>query len=228
MEKPASLEPFRSECSRSPKNPEKDNLLPTTLRAALAMRDQGDLFNHLFRLNLKLRSTKGGIDTGLIQNARSCRRASTNLNWHQFPSWCECFIRRLHFVEVLWGSSMHFVDKTWSNMIKLYWISQFHLHLIHSHYAMICIYIAKVQREEARWTGSGEKWACLPDKSKPVGPLEGPCSSGTKGYAASRIPTREADDSWPWNIRTFFHLFSSLLCLFRAARWSLNVHEHAM
>ena len=138
------------------------------------------------------------------------------------------FIRRLHFVEVLWGSSMHFVDKTWSNMIKLYWISQFHLHLIHSHYAMICIYIAKVQREEARWTGSGEKWACLPDKSKPVGPLEGPCSSGTKGYAASRIPTREADDSWPWNIRTFFHLFSSLLCLFRAARWSLNVHEHAM
>ncbi|CAK9004757.1 Hypothetical protein SCF082_LOCUS8319 [Durusdinium trenchii] len=59
MEKPASLEPFRSECSRSPKNPEKDNLLPTTLRAALAMRDQGDLFNHLFRLNLKLRSTKG-------------------------------------------------------------------------------------------------------------------------------------------------------------------------
>ena len=101
MEKPASLEPFRSECSRSPKNPEKDNLLPTTLRAALAMRDQGDLFNHLFRLNLKLRSTKGGIDTGLIQNAHSCRRASTNLNWHQFPSWCECFIRRLHFVEVL-------------------------------------------------------------------------------------------------------------------------------
>ena len=84
--KPAAMEPFRTEASHSPKDRQKADHLPSTLREALAMKDAGDVWNHLFRLNVRLRSARGGIDTGFLKNARNCRRAASNLNWHQSPS----------------------------------------------------------------------------------------------------------------------------------------------
>lgn len=58
------------------------NYLPSTLREALLL--PGNFFNSLFRLIIKLRSAPGGCCTSFIPNARSSRRASGGLNWHQF------------------------------------------------------------------------------------------------------------------------------------------------
>lgn len=55
--------------------------MPCTLLEAL--QDTGDKFNALFRLAVRLRSSKGGADLQWISNARSARRASVKLNWHQ-------------------------------------------------------------------------------------------------------------------------------------------------
>ncbi|CAK9003093.1 ZnF_CDGSH domain-containing protein [Durusdinium trenchii] len=74
--------PFRSETSVSPKGRAKDDYLPSTLTEALQMK--GDMWNNLFRLVLRIRSTKGGCDVGFLRNARNCRRAAKTLNWHQY------------------------------------------------------------------------------------------------------------------------------------------------
>eukprot|EP00435_Cladocopium_sp_Y103_P026569 s3829_g6.t1 len=55
--------------------------MPSTLLEA--MQDTGDTFNALFRLAVRLRSSKGGADLQWISNARNARRASLKLNWHQ-------------------------------------------------------------------------------------------------------------------------------------------------
>ena len=60
--------------------------LPTTLQEALdASHGKSDsvFWNMLLRLAIKLRSASGGQDTGFLQNALNCRRASRKLNWHQ-------------------------------------------------------------------------------------------------------------------------------------------------
>ena len=73
-------EPF--ECDNF-KNAGKDgpSHLPATLLEATHMK--GDIWNRLLRLVIKLRSDVGGADTGFVRNARSARRASKDLNWHQ-------------------------------------------------------------------------------------------------------------------------------------------------
>ena len=83
LDKPNALEPFGLECSRSPQQGDKGAELPSTLAEALDL-PGSDLFNHLFRLIIRLRSARGGIDVGQIKNARNVRRASKNLSWHQY------------------------------------------------------------------------------------------------------------------------------------------------
>ena len=77
-------DPFRLECSKSPRNAPDSDAMPTTLLQAVT--EKNDLFNNLFRLAVFLRSTRGGCDVGFLKNARSCRRASKTLNWYQPPS----------------------------------------------------------------------------------------------------------------------------------------------
>lgn len=83
LTKPNVMEPFHLESSKSPKNAAKENKMPSTLLEAFEMQGRQDIFNLLFRLAVRLRSARGGIDTGFIKNARSSRKASRGLNWHQ-------------------------------------------------------------------------------------------------------------------------------------------------
>ena len=78
MEKPAILEPFGSEQSRSGR---KRRPLPGTLRHALA--NKGCRLNSIFRLCLRLRSMRGGLDSGFLKNPQNTRRAASALNWYQ-------------------------------------------------------------------------------------------------------------------------------------------------
>ena len=55
--------------------------LPSTLLEAMNV--SGDAWNALFRLAVRLRSYKGGIDTKWVANARNARRPDLKLNWHQ-------------------------------------------------------------------------------------------------------------------------------------------------
>lgn len=55
--------------------------LPATLSEA--MRSSGDRFNALWRLILRLRTGRFGIDSRWIKNHRSARTQSRGLNWHQ-------------------------------------------------------------------------------------------------------------------------------------------------
>lgn len=80
-------EAFGMETAVSPKSGERreGNHLPSSLLEAVQMK--GDLFNSLFRLLVRLRSAKGGMDTMWIRNSRNSRRASRSLNWHQQLGW---------------------------------------------------------------------------------------------------------------------------------------------
>ena len=81
MESGNPEEPFG--CERQSPNRKKsgEDQIPTTLREALRM--DGCMFNALFRLALKLRSLKGGMDSGFLPNPKNARRASSGLNWYQ-------------------------------------------------------------------------------------------------------------------------------------------------
>jgi hypothetical protein len=74
------LEPDQREEMKS-KGATSGERMPSTLLEAV--QDTGDKFNALFRLAVRLRSAKGGADLQWISNARSARRASAKLNWHQ-------------------------------------------------------------------------------------------------------------------------------------------------
>ena len=80
VEKPEVLEPEQPEKTCSPKGHESHERMPTTVKEALAAK--GDTFNALFRLAVRLRCAKGGVDTMFVKNARGCRRSSHKLNWH--------------------------------------------------------------------------------------------------------------------------------------------------
>ena len=90
IDKPNVLEPFGQEQARSPmrspntKNPSDADVLPSTLSEALSL-TTGDLWNHLLRLAIRLRSAKGGMDIPFLPNPKSCRKASLGLNWQQQP-----------------------------------------------------------------------------------------------------------------------------------------------
>ena len=56
--------------------------LPTTLLEAMNM--PGDRFSALFRLSVRLRTFKGGVDTRWVPNARKARRTSHKLNSFQY------------------------------------------------------------------------------------------------------------------------------------------------
>ena len=81
LEQANMAEPFGGEAARSPHRAEKGNELPSTL--AEALRTKGCMFNALYRLALRLRSSKGGMDTGFLPNALNCRRAARTLTWYQ-------------------------------------------------------------------------------------------------------------------------------------------------
>ena len=68
--------------------PSEELSLPSTLKEA--MDAGGCRFNALFRLSVKLRSSKGGCDVPWVPNARNARRSSKKLNWHQHlgMNWC--------------------------------------------------------------------------------------------------------------------------------------------
>lgn len=89
VDKDNVMEPFRTETSRSPKGKgEQDpDFLPSTLREVFDMKcvkvDKSNIWNPLFRLAVRLRCGKGGMDSIFVRNHRSCRRASKALNWHQ-------------------------------------------------------------------------------------------------------------------------------------------------
>ena len=53
---------------------------------------KGCLFNALVRFAIRLRSAKGGSDTGFVSNARACRRTAKGLNWYQHLGfkWIQC------------------------------------------------------------------------------------------------------------------------------------------
>lgn len=74
------IEPFKAETSKSPRSNGDSDHLPVTLREAIK---QPDLWNGLFRFCVRLRSTKGGMDTRFLSNARAARKAAKNLNWYQ-------------------------------------------------------------------------------------------------------------------------------------------------
>ena len=60
---------------------------PRTLMQAIdrSARESDHVFwNSLWRLSLHLRSSVGGMDQGWIPNAKNCRVASRDLNWHQW------------------------------------------------------------------------------------------------------------------------------------------------
>ena len=80
MESENPQEPFGCE-RQSPNRKHGEDRVPTTLREALEM--DGCMFNALFRLALKLRSLKGGMDSGFLPNPKNARRASNGLNWYQ-------------------------------------------------------------------------------------------------------------------------------------------------
>lgn len=61
--------------------PESDVKLPCTLLQAL--NEKGDRWNALFRLCVKLRCAKGGMDHRYIGSGKNARRASARLNWFQ-------------------------------------------------------------------------------------------------------------------------------------------------
>lgn len=84
LERDNAEAPFKKDMTGSPKKPPPDRL-PSTLREALSWveSNNNNLFNSLFRLAVRIRSAKGGCDTGFLKNPRSCRRASSGLNWHQ-------------------------------------------------------------------------------------------------------------------------------------------------
>lgn len=110
LDKPSVMDPFRTEQSVSPRHRVRGKEeLPTTLTDAMSMK--GCMFNALFRLSVRLRSSRGGLDTGFIANARNARKASRSLNWHQRPGnnkdmqrCCFHFVEFVHmllqFVEV--------------------------------------------------------------------------------------------------------------------------------
>ena len=88
FEAESPLDPFRMECSRSPRNSIDRCSLPSTLSEALEIARKGScLFNALIRLIIRLRSSRGGSDLGWLPNPRSSRKASKGLNWHQLPSY---------------------------------------------------------------------------------------------------------------------------------------------
>ena len=60
---------------------QKPGHLPLTLVEAMAC--PGDRWNALWRMALRLRSTRGGVDRRWINNPRKARRASRGLNWFQ-------------------------------------------------------------------------------------------------------------------------------------------------
>lgn len=62
---------------------ERGDELPSTLQEAMSMKSH-DPFNPLFRLCVRLRAGRGGVDTQWIRNHRSVRRTSSGLNWHQY------------------------------------------------------------------------------------------------------------------------------------------------
>ena len=66
--------------------------LPVTLRDAISR--PGDLFNSLWRMAVKHRSSAGGCDIGFLPNGQSSRRAAKNLNWHQWLGavYCNMFL----------------------------------------------------------------------------------------------------------------------------------------
>ncbi|CAK9027737.1 unnamed protein product [Durusdinium trenchii] len=82
------MEPYRDERFISPKSGKDGNEIPDTLLEALKLKD-GDMWNRLWRLLLRLRSGKGGIDTGFLKNAKNSRKASRGLNWYQRLSFCQ-------------------------------------------------------------------------------------------------------------------------------------------
>ena len=69
--------------------------LPRTLLEAMS--GTACRWNSMFRLAVRLRSAKGGIDTRWIPNARNVRRTSTKLNWYQ----CLCCLKVLHIFNFL-------------------------------------------------------------------------------------------------------------------------------
>lgn len=85
-------------------NPVKSKVrLPKTLLEAMTM--QGQRWNCLWRLIVRLRSCRGGIDYRWIKNAHRVRICSAGLDWHQFLG-----LRRLCKV-----SDWHFVAKKCAN-----------------------------------------------------------------------------------------------------------------
>lgn len=79
LEKPAVLEPFGSEQARSARKRgrqgPKERTLPSTLREALTTK--GCMFNSIFRLRLRLRSLRGGLDSGFLKNGQNTRKAAS-------------------------------------------------------------------------------------------------------------------------------------------------------
>lgn len=57
--------------------------LPGTLLET--MESLGCTWNALFRLAVRLRTAKGGVDCRWVPQARRCRRGARQLNWHQPP-----------------------------------------------------------------------------------------------------------------------------------------------
>ena len=76
-----AAEPFGHETALSPDRRGKGDTMPSTL--AEALRTKGCVFNALFRLSVRLRSTKGGMDVSWIPNAKNIRKAAKGLNWFQ-------------------------------------------------------------------------------------------------------------------------------------------------
>ena len=81
LEQPEVMLPDSVDKALSPQGHETGERMPWTLREALSM--NGCPFNALFRLTVRIRSSRGGIDCSWVRNARHVRRASQNLNWHQ-------------------------------------------------------------------------------------------------------------------------------------------------
>jgi len=86
LERDNAEAPFKKDMTGSPeKSAPASDRLPSTLREALSWVDanNSNLFNVLFRLAVRIRSSKGGCDSGWLKNPRSCRQVSHGLNWHQ-------------------------------------------------------------------------------------------------------------------------------------------------
>ena len=108
VEKPEVLDPEQPEKMCSPKGHESNERMPCTVKEALAAK--GDAFNALFRLAVKLRCAKGGVDTMFVKNARGCRRSSHKLNWYQplgHHMWfSDIYKANTHFVAVEFAASI--------------------------------------------------------------------------------------------------------------------------